>query len=292
MDEEKKLTGKNIVITGATSGIGFAAAKILVGMGANVLAVGRSEARCVKAKEQILAAHPGGQIDFLLADLSSMQSVRHLADEILARVRVFPSGQLDVLVNNAGTYCDSYTLTADGLEMTLAVNHFAPFLLTNLLLPALVDHEDGRVITVSSDSHYRTWLDLSRLNHPILYNGLWAYKCSKLANVLFTRELNRRFSARGLRALALDPGLVATEIGFKGTGRLARWIWQMRKDAGVPAEVPAEAIAHLASMEKNRNPQAEYWRFREPKPASAQAMRVDLARGLWQKSMELVHLPE
>lgn len=174
----------------------------------------------------------------------------------------------------------------------MAVNHFAPFLLTNLLLDLFQNAGEGRVITISSDSHYRTWLDIDRLNHPLLYNGLWAYKCSKLANVLFTREFNRRYIANNVRAFAVDPGLVSTDIGFKQTGWLARKIWQMRKDAGVPAEVPAKTVVMLAGMPIDRQPDEDYWYDCQPKPASGQAMRSDLAHRLWDESARLVHLDE
>lgn len=281
---------KSIVITGASSGIGLACAVAQARTGARVIGVGRSEERCRLAEEKIRAEVPEAEIIFLLADLSSMDQVRQLAKDITKTLSDLGTNQLDVLVNNAGIYCDGYTHTPNGLEMTMAVNHFAPFLLTIELLPLLQASGDGRIITISSDSHFRTWLDIKKLNTPIFYHGLWAYKCSKLANVLFTTELNRRYRGTGIRAFAVDPGLVNTDIGFKGTGKFVNWVWQKRKNAGVPASVPARTVEMLATMPIERSPNDDYWYECKPKAASRQARNPDLARQLWEESIKLVSL--
>lgn len=281
MEHLQSLAGKTAIVTGATSGIGLATAGLLASQGAAVIAVGRSPERAARAHEQILARTPSAQIVTLLADFTSLASVRTLADQARSSLAGLNRDHLDILVNNAGTFNDHYHLTADGLETTLAVNHFAPFLLTHLLLDLLCGPHIGRVISVSSESHERTWLDPARINHPLVYNGLWAYKVSKLANILFIQELNRRFVGRGLRGLAVDPGLVQTDIGFKGTGWLARKVWQMRKNAGISADIPADTIAYLASAPLEELGGAIYWKERQPVTPSRQARRTDLAEQLW-----------
>jgi retinol dehydrogenase 12 len=286
MTDTPEITGKIAVVTGATSGIGLASVIALTKMGATVLAVGRSEVRCNEAKSKITYEVPEADFQFLMADLSSMEQVHRLARDIRRELSNRSIDRLDILVNNAGVYVDRYTRTLDGFELTMAVNHFAPFLLTHELLPLLLAGQAGRVITTSSDSHYNTWLDIRHIHKPILYNGLWAYKCSKLANVLFTTQFNRIYRSQGVRAFAVDPGLVSTDIGFKQTGRLARWVWQKRKDAGVPAEVPARTIAFLAGMSLDQYPDEDYWYNCHPKPASKQANRPDLALDLWEESVQ------
>lgn len=284
MEQSNSLKGKTAVITGATSGIGLAAADLLAGLGADIVAVGRSADRAEQARTQILLNHPDAQVTYLLADFSRLASVRSLAEQIRSTLAQMGRTRLDILINNAGTYSDSYRLTEDGLETTLAVNHFAPFLLTHLLLDMLCGDPTGRVISVSSESHERTWLNPRRINHPLVYNGLWAYKVSKLADILFIQELNRRCAGRGLRGFAIDPGLVQTDIGFKGTGWLARKVWQMRKDACISPQIPADTLAYLASEPLDELGEAVYWKECRPVRPSRQARRADLAADLWECS--------
>jgi retinol dehydrogenase 12 len=288
MPDSLPLTGKTVLITGATSGIGLQAALTLAGQGAFVVGAGRSLQRCLQAEASIRAACPSAQVHYLLADLSRMDQVHALAASVrdVLRSRSLPA--LDVLVNNAGVYSARYVRTVDGFELTLAVNHFAPFLLTHELLPFLTAATSGRIITVSSDSHYLTFLDLPRLNHPLIYIGFWAYKVSKLANVLFSQELNRRLAGTSARAFALDPGLVNTEIGLKSGDRLAALVWKLRMRQGKSPEVPVRTLLYLASQASL--PDAIYWRDCHPKTPSRQAQRADLARQLWDLSSRLCDL--
>jgi NAD(P)-dependent dehydrogenase (short-subunit alcohol dehydrogenase family) len=284
------LAGKTVVITGATSGIGQQAAATLAGQGAFVIGVGRDPQRCLQAEASIQAACPQAQVRYLLADLSQMSQVRALAASVRNELDSHAIYALDVLVNNAGTYSARYVRTADGFERSMAVNHFAAFLLTHELLALLTAATSGRIITVSSDSHHGAFLDLKRLNQPLIYNGLWAYKVSKLANVLFSLELNRRLSATPARAFALDPGLVNTDIGLKTGDGLSALVWKYRKRLGVPTEVPVRTILYLASQATL--PNAIYWRDCQPKTPSQQAQRSDLARQLWELSSRLCAVPE
>lgn len=289
MSENKPLSGKHIVVTGATAGIGLYSLLALARAGAAVIGVGRSAERCRAAETFIRSAVPDAQVEYLLADLSLQSQVRNLAQQIEARLEP-RHAVLDVLVNNAGVYSQKLTRTADGIELTLAVNHLAVFLLTHELISLLRAAPQGRVLTVSSNSHYRARLNPARLNRPWLYVGLLAYAQSKLANVLFTTELNRQEEGSRVRAFAVDPGLVNTDIGMKQGGALSRWVWQSRSRRGDPPEKPAKTVLHLCSeqnLDANRDP---YWRDCHPKAPGAQALRPDLARDLWEKSLELCGL--
>jgi retinol dehydrogenase 12 len=287
MTETSDLSGKSVVITGATSGIGLQAALTFACQGAFVIGVGRDLQRCLQAEASIRAACPAAQVRYLLANLSQMSQVRALAASIRSELSARQISTLDVLVNNAGAYSARYVLTADGLELTQAVNHFAPFLLTHALLPLLTAAPSGRIITVSSGSHYGATLDLKRLNHPLIYIGLWAYKVSKLANVLFSLELNRRLSASAsrARAFALDPGLVNTDMGLKSGDGLSSLVWKYRRRGGSSPEVPVRTVLYLASQPSL--PEAIYWRDCRPRTPSRQAQRGDLARQLWDLSNRL-----
>ena len=212
------LVGKRCVVTGATSGIGYAAVEALLGLGAEVVFIGRDHGRTAKAAEAFAgiagkAGAPPPRQE--LSDLSRMAEVKDLASRL-----VDSSKPIDVLVNCAGIYTAKRTLTSEGLEMQFAVNHLAPFLLTTRLLPAI--RPESRIATVSSGSHYYGWMrwkDPSLAGH---YFGLWAYEQSKLANVLFSYELARRLESgraasgnRGVSRRAGRGGEGAESDGFR-----------------------------------------------------------------------------
>lgn len=286
------LEGKTAVVTGATSGIGLYAALTLAQHGAWVIGVGRSTERCQKAEHWIKEQAPQSAIQFMLADLSIQQRVRELSKSIEQALDRAGFQSLDVLVNNAGIFSEKLVRTPDGLELTLAVNHLAPFLLTLSLLPRLSESSNARVITVSSDSHQRTFLNLSWLSHPLIYFGLWQYKVTKLANVLFTVEFNRRYANPKRRAFAVDPGLVQTEIGAKGGGRFIRWFWNMHSRRGVHPTVPSQTILHLASDPDVMQQPAPYWYNSQPAKPNPLVYNEELARQLWQLSCKYCGLPE
>jgi NAD(P)-dependent dehydrogenase (short-subunit alcohol dehydrogenase family) len=245
---------KTILITGATSGIGLEAARVLACKGHKLIGTGRSAERCEKARLSILESCPQAQIRFEIADFSSLEAVRRLG--ACAREITAVEG-LDILVNNAGQITEHYTPTPDGYETQFAVNHLAPFLLTHELLPVLQKAGQARVINVSSRSHRFMRIFWGDVMLRRFYNVLLAYKQSKLANVLFTFELNRRFaSENGLRAYALHPGLVNTSIGLKGTKGVAHKVWKKRGPKGVSPQKGAETIIHLADTEHLADPLA------------------------------------
>jgi NAD(P)-dependent dehydrogenase (short-subunit alcohol dehydrogenase family) len=298
---EGSLAGKTIVVTGASSGIGLAITEKLVNQGAAVIGVGRSQARCRDAQNGVLRSNPGASVVYCVADLALQSQIRSLGVEIGETLAASGKASLDGLVNNAGTFTWWLTLTSEGFEMQWAVNHLAPFLLTHELLPLLRSASAARVVTVSSASHYHgrlNWEDLQLRRH---YNGLRAYQNTKLANVLFTLEFNRRIGPSSqIRALAADPGLVKTDIGLKGTPALVRKVWQWRRRGGVSAEKSAAGIVFLlsepslpeaslpeASLHGRLSPQdwsAVYWKDGQARQASRFAMDGQSALRLWQQS--------
>ena len=290
MTDSPDLSGKTALVTGATSGIGRQAAATLANLGAFVIGVGRSPQRCLQAEASIRADFPEARLCYLLADLSQMSQVRALAASVRSLLNSNSMPALDLLVNNAGVYSSKYVRTADEFELTMAVNHLAPFLLTHELLPRLTGAASGRIITVSSGAHYGATLDLKRLNHPLIYFGLWAYKVSKLANVLFTAELSRRLAGTPARAFALDPGLVNTDMGEKAGDWLSSLVWSRRKRGGAAPEVPVRTVIYLASQ--TSLPEAIYWRECRPKTPSRQAQRAGLAHQLWELSTRLCAVNE
>jgi NAD(P)-dependent dehydrogenase (short-subunit alcohol dehydrogenase family) len=208
------LTGRRALVTGVTSGIGKQTALELARAGAEVVLAARSEAKLDVTEAGILTAVPNAVLHQLVIDLSDLSSVRRAAERARA------VGPLDLLVNNAGVMATPYSRTADGFELQLATNHLGPFLLTGLLLPQLVDSGSGRVVTVASQAHRytrRAPFDDPRLTEG-RYSRWGSYSRSKLANLLFTFELDRRLRERGLpvTALACHPGYSATELMGKG----------------------------------------------------------------------------
>jgi NAD(P)-dependent dehydrogenase (short-subunit alcohol dehydrogenase family) len=276
-----------MVVTGATSGIGRAVAWALALRGAHVIGVGRSEQRCREVQSAILADLPTAHISFAVADLASQHQVVRLAADIRAVVTASSGGKLDVLINNAGTVSSWRNVTEDGYELQFAVNHLAPFLLTHELMPLLQAAEEARVITVSSGSHYRTKMHWTDVMYRRGYSVLKSYKQSKLANVLFTAEFNRRLGGTGVRAYAADPGLVNTSIGLKGTGGLARTVWQWRSARGASPEVAAETVVFLATDPSAGDSAEIYWKACRSKAPSAYAQRRDEAARLWELSARL-----
>jgi NAD(P)-dependent dehydrogenase (short-subunit alcohol dehydrogenase family) len=287
------LTGKTFVVTGATSGIGRAAAEILARRGANLIEVGRSPERCRQAEGDLRAFVPQAKIAYCVADLSIQAQVRKLAEDIRHKLASWKKDSLDVLVNNAGAFTFWLTLTPEGFEMQWAVNHLAPFLLTLELLPLLQAAPAGRVVTVSSGSHYHTHLHWEDIQLRKRYNCLLAYKQTKLANVLFTAELNRRLgSGSTVRAFAADPGLVRTEIGLKANPRLARWIWERRSRGGISPEESAKGVVFLATNPSIQDSHEIYWKHGKPKAPSPYALNEDAARRLWEMSAQMCGLKQ
>jgi NAD(P)-dependent dehydrogenase (short-subunit alcohol dehydrogenase family) len=276
------MSGEVCVVTGATSGIGRATAAALAGRGAQVVLVGRDRRRAEAAAAEVAAA--GGPAPRLeIADLASMGQVRALADRLGALERI------DVLVNNAGLMAGQRRVTADGYDEVFAVNHLAPFLLTNLLLGQLTGAGPARVITVTSDAHASARLDLDDLQLERGWEGWRAYAGSKLANILFTRELARRLAGTAVTANCAHPGLVRTRFGREIRGPMRVGVTLARPVMLSPRR-GARTIVYLATSPQVAGATGGYYvksRRREPSPAA----RDDAAaRRLWRLSEELTGL--
>jgi NAD(P)-dependent dehydrogenase (short-subunit alcohol dehydrogenase family) len=290
---ETELINKTYVVTGATSGIGLTTAEALARAGAGVIGVGRSAERCREAEVHLHNLGHGASIHYLTADLSAQSEVRRLAEQITGQLAADGKAGLDGLVNDAGTFTYWLTLTPDGIEMQWAVNYLAAFLLTDLLMPVLKAAPMVRVVTVSSDSHYGARLDWDDPQLRRHYNGLRAYGNTKLAGVLFTLELNRRLGqGSGVHAFAVDPGLVKTDIGFKGTPELVQWVWKVRRSGGTSAEVPARCITYLLAEPSLQESNEVYWKDCNPKRASREALDGTSAERLWTLSEKLCGIEE
>jgi NAD(P)-dependent dehydrogenase (short-subunit alcohol dehydrogenase family) len=242
------LTGRRVLVTGVTSGIGEQTALELARHGAEVVLAARSESRLDRTEADILAAVPTAVLHRTIIDLADLSSVRRAAAEV-SRI-----GPLDVLVNNAGVMAPPFSQTVDGFELQLATNHLGPFLLTGLLLPQLVASGRGRVVTVSSQAHRftrRAPLDDPRVHHG-RYSRWGAYSRSKLAGLLFTFELDRRLREQGLpvTAVACHPGYSATELMGKGrSGRRGQVLQAVFTLVGQPSSMGALPTLMAATAE-------------------------------------------
>jgi len=279
------MTGRTVLVTGASSGIGRATAVGLAAMGAHLAITGRDPERTEAAASEIRAAG-GGQVDTFVADLSSLGEVRRLADEVLGRLP-----RIDVLVNNVGGYWDTRHVTADGLERTFALNHLAPYLLTRLLLDRLRESAPARVVTVSSGAHTMGRIDFDDLGGERSYSGMRAYSQSKLANLLFTYELARRLGPGGISANALHPGMVRTGFGAEDAGTVQRLFTPlMRPFMKTPAQGAATSV-FLAASPDVPGVTGGYFAGCKPKASSKRSHDEAAAARLWQVSAELVGLP-
>jgi retinol dehydrogenase-14 len=278
------MTGKTVLITGATSGIGKATAIGLARLGADVAITGRDPARTEAAAEEIKAAG-NGVVNTFVGDLSSQTELRALAAAVLARLE-----RIDVLVNNAGGYWNTRHVTADGLEHTFALNHLAPFLLTNLLLDRLKEGAPARVVTVSSNAQAMGRIDFDDLQGERSYSGSTAYDQSKLANVLFTYELAKLLSGTGVTANALHPGVVRTSFGADDPGRTQRVLVPFVKPFMKSPLQGAATSIHLASSPGLVESSGQFYANSKAKRSSKRSYDEANAARLWQVSAGLTGL--
>jgi NAD(P)-dependent dehydrogenase (short-subunit alcohol dehydrogenase family) len=294
------MEGRICLVTGSTSGIGTVTALELARMGATVVMVARNPGKGEETLEQVRAASGNSSGDLLFADLGSLDQVRRLASEFENRYR-----RLHVLVNNAGTIFPEQETTEDGFETTFAVNHLAPFLLTNLTLGLLKKSAPARIVNVASASHSFGTLDHIRVRGEKQWWGLragWrAYNQSKLANVLFTYELARRLEGTGVTANCLHPGMVATRAASGSPGIVWRLINRYRPFLvnsllGMPRtflltpEQGAETLVFLASSPEVEGITGKYFVRKVEAKSSRESYDPVLAERLWRLDEELVGL--
>jgi retinol dehydrogenase 12 len=269
-----------VLLTGATRGIGLAAAVELARDGVEVALVGREAERVQAVAREAKAAGGGAPIHEHVADLSLMADVRALAGEVRERY-----AHIDVLANNAGALFASRQETSEGFERTFALNHLAPFLLTNMLRDRL---DGGRVVTTASDAHKSGRLNLEDLQSEKSYAAMRVYGTSKLCNILFTRELAKR--APELHANCFHPGVVRTGFGKNDNG-----IWKVLTTLGAPffrsPQRGARSLVWLAQSEQAATLTGEYVQDEKVLAPSGQGRDDALAEGLWERSAQLVGLP-
>jgi NAD(P)-dependent dehydrogenase (short-subunit alcohol dehydrogenase family) len=277
------MSGRICLVTGATRGIGRATAEALAKSGAHVLLHGRDSASVGAVCREMIRY---GRVDGVVGDLSSLAAVRKLATDIAAQ---YP--RLDVLVNNAGTGARRRQTTADGCERTFAINHLAPFLLTNLLLDRLKTGKAARIVTVSSMAHRGATLDFDDLNwEKRKYSGLGAYGASKLANILFTVELASRLTGSGVTANCLHPGVVATNIFAAFGGRTGKFFTVLLRPFMLSPTDGAKTSIYLASSPEVANTTGKFFdKCREVTPTPA-AQDAAAAKRLWEVSAKLTRL--
>ena len=266
---------KTIVITGATSGIGLEAARLLAGEGYRVIGIGRSEERCRQAGESILSSHKQADIRFFTADLMQQREVLRVAGEIRSDLKEHGGGGLHALINNAGCVRSWYMTTDEGYEQQFALNYLSAFLLTHALFPSLKQAK-GRVIFTGSGSHKHTKVRWNDLMFTKRYRPLIAYKQSKLLIMLLAEAINELQSTQDVCAYVVDPGLVNTDIGNKGTGGVVDLVWKLRKGRGVPPAVPAKTYVFLCDSKST--PQGLYYDQTKQKRFSKQVTRENAAR--------------
>jgi len=280
------MKGKVCVITGATSGIGVVAAERLAAMGARLVLVGRDKARGEAALAQIRRQVPGAELRIHYADLSRLAEMNHLAAEIAAL-----EPRIDVLINNAGAMFNERRVTEDGFERTFALNHMAYFVLSNRLKERLIAAAPARIVNVASDAHRGQTLDFGDLQSAHGYRGFTVYGRSKLANILFTRELARRLAGTGVSANCLHPGFVATRFGENNSGLFRLGLGFAKRFFALSPEKGAQTIVYLASAPEVAQRTGGYFAQSRPATPTAAAQDDGAARRLWEESARLADLP-
>ena len=281
------MEGKICLITGGTNGIGKSTALGLAQLGATVVIVGRNAPKTSRVVEEIRSATGNQTVDSLQADLASLAEVRRLAEEFKSKYT-----KLHVLLNNAGAMFWSRHLSADGFELTFALNHLAPFLLTNLLLDTLKASAPARIINVSSRAHQRGKIDFDDLQSERRYVGMEVYGKSKRANILFMRELSRRLEGTRVTANALHPGFVNSGFAKNNPGLAFKLFGAVGPLVARSPEQGAQTSIYLASSPEVEGVTGKYFADSKVTQPAPQATDSTAAKKLWEVSARLVHLPE
>ncbi|MCU0496006.1 MAG: SDR family oxidoreductase [Anaerolineae bacterium] len=283
------MKGKVCLITGATNGIGLETARALAKQGVKVVMVGRNATKTTQIAEE-LCQSTGGTVETLIGDLSLIAQTRQVAEAFKARY-----DRLDILINNAGAIYTSRQVTAEGHELTFALNHLSYFVLTNLVLEVILDSAPARIINVSSMAHMGGKILFDDLNATQGYNGFGVYGNSKLMNVLFTYELARRLANKGVTVNALHPGIVQTGFNrnngslmqaltgfFTGLGRLFNVV--------LTPEQGAQTTLHLATSPQVAQVTGKYFSASKETPSSPLSYDTEIQRRLWEVSEQLTDI--
>jgi NAD(P)-dependent dehydrogenase (short-subunit alcohol dehydrogenase family) len=274
------MQGKTVVITGATSGIGAAAARSLAAQGARIVIVARDRQRAEQTLRALRTANPAAAHRAHFADLARLTDMKQVAAQIAAA-----EPRIDVLVNNAGTLVSGKRRTADGLAVMFATNHLSYFVITNLLLERLRAAGGGaRIVSTASAAHRRATLDFEHLQD---LRGMAGYGTTKLCNILFTRELARRIAGTGVTANCLHPGFVATRFGDSSGGPLRAAVAVAKRLFALSPEEGAKTLVYLASSPELAGRSGGYYSECAPAVPSAQARSDASAGRLWELSSRI-----
>lgn len=273
------------LITGATDGIGKETALTLARKGYAVFITGRNEAKCKDVVSEIKAINPSVDSGYFLSDFTKLKSVSAMAGQIL---NTLP--QIDVLINNAGTTYSSRQVSEEGIEQTFSTNHLAPFILTIKLIPLLKKASKARIVTVSSGSHYQGHINFDTITNPKRYFVMGAYSDSKLANVLFTKQLTKLLKGSNITANCLHPGFVKTKIGNKNTNTFFGLVWTVMTNIGaISLQEGAATSVYLASSPDAAQYNGLYFDKSKPKTPSKEAQDDKVAEKLWKLSESLTN---
>lgn len=283
----QSMDGKTCLVTGGTNGIGKQTALELAKLGATVVIVGRNRQKTAEVVTEIKAAAGHDQVEGLIADLSLMEQVRHLTEEFKAKYR-----ELHVLINNAGAIFFEKQMTAEGHEMTFALNHLSYFVLTNLLLEMLKASAPARVINVSSGAHRMGRLDFNDLEFNRGYAGFRAYGRSKLMNIIFTYDLAERLHGTGVTVNALHPGFVRTGFGKNTQSNLIKWVFGGIQRLALKPEDGAQTSVYLASSPEVEGLTGKYFHQKQPVKSSAESYQKDHWQRLWEVSAQITGVGE
>ncbi|MDA1099758.1 MAG: SDR family oxidoreductase [Proteobacteria bacterium] len=271
-----------VLVTGASDGIGFVCAQNIAARGAKVILVGRDERKCADAVATIRNSTDNGKVSFQVADLSLLRDLRALAGRILDK-----HGHIDVLLNNAGGFYRQRRITAEGLEYTFALNHMGYFVLTDLLLPALKQSNQGRIVNVASRAHRNGTVNFQDLQGQHSYAGWPAYCQSKLMNVMFTYAQARRLTNTPITVNSLHPGFVRSKFGHNNPGfagltvRLSQILFAISPEAG------AKTPLHLACAPELADSSGQYYEKCQAVISSPESLDTAAQERLWQLSAEL-----
>jgi len=265
-----EIRDKIVLITGSTDGIGKQTAIDLAEMGARVIIHGRNEDKAKETAQDVIRITGNNNLDFIAADLSSLNQIREMADDLYQRF-----SKIDVLINNAGVFQTTRDLSEDGFEMTFAINHLSYFLLTNLMLDLIKISEYKRIVNVASQAHGHD-LDFDNLQGEKYYEGYDAYARSKLCNIMFTYALSKKLQGTGVTANVLHPGVISTKLLHEGFGM-----------GGAPIESGSKTSVYLASSEEVKNVSGKYFVNRRESSSSQISYNVEVQEQLWELSEKM-----
>jgi len=280
-DSAKSMLNKICLVTGATSGIGKETSKVLALKGAHVIIVGRNVKKCIATVNDIKLYAGSDLVDYIHTDLSDLKQVRDLAKVLKQNYQ-----RLDVLVNNAGAYFKSRHQSVNGYEMNLALNYLSPFLLVSLLVDMLKESDQGRIINVSSNAHFKSKIDFDDLQCRHSFVGFEPYAKSKLAILLFTYELARRLKNTNVTVNALHPGLVATNFG-KNNGWFRFYLRRLLKRSEISAAEGARTSIYLATAPDVSDVTGGYFINEQQVKSSVDSYDQDIAKRLWEVGEKL-----